>query len=235
MRGLYGGSLWLEPSFHGLQWPQNARTGVGISGTFWTDTGYEMIKRDFPSLPNSGMYFQQGRGQLRVTPAYVHGRFFIQGQVELVGNLCQTANVTNVVCNAGTFTTDDLWIRVGEWNRWDLKLGRFEAWEVYHLGMGMDPYTFERLIQIFDRGDPLPADPLLALCSEASLGDQTGDRQVCNCRKVTESRLRVAIADGANTVESLCEATGAGTGCGSCKGELAEFVARHAVRTAAPE
>ena len=145
LRGLYGGSLWLEPSFHGLQWPQNTRSGVGVSGTFWTDSGYEMIKRDFPSLPDSGMYFQQGRGQLRVTPAYVRGRFFIQGQVELVGNLCQTANVTNVVCSAGTFTTDDLWIRVGEWNRWDLKLGRFEAWEVYHLGMGMDPYTFERL------------------------------------------------------------------------------------------
>jgi hypothetical protein len=160
LRGLYGGSLWLEPSFHGLQWPQNTRTGLGISGTFWTDIGYEMIKRDFPSLPDSGMYFQQGRGQLRVTPAYVRGRFFIQGQVELVGNLCQTANVTNVVCNAGTFTTDDLWIRVGEWNRWDLKLGRFEAWEVYHLGMGMDPYTFERLgAGMFGTGGP--ANPKL--------------------------------------------------------------------------
>ena len=85
-----------------------------------------------------------------------------------------------------------------------------------------------RLIQIFDRGDPLPADPLLALCSESSLGEPSGDRQVCNCRKVTESRLRMAISDGATTVESLCESTGAGTGCGSCKGELAELIARHA-------
>jgi hypothetical protein len=91
------------------------------------------------------MYFQQGRGVLRVTPAYVHDRFFIQGQAELVGNLCQTASTTNTVCNTGTFTTDDLWIRVGEWNRWDVKVGRFEGWEVYHLGMGMESYTFERL------------------------------------------------------------------------------------------
>ena len=84
-----------------------------------------------------------------------------------------------------------------------------------------------RLIQLFDRGDPLPADPLLALCSEGSLVESTGDRQVCNCRKVTESRLRIAIAEGATTMESLCDATGAGTGCGSCKGELAELIARH--------
>ena len=146
LRGLYGGSLWLEPSFHGLQWPQNTRTGLGVSGSFWVDSGYEAIKRDLPSMVDSHMYFQQGRGVLRVTPAYVRGRFFIQGQAELVGNLCQTASATNNVCAAsGTFTTDDLWIRVGEWNRWDLKLGRFEAWEGYHLGMGMEPSTFERL------------------------------------------------------------------------------------------
>jgi hypothetical protein len=77
-----------------------------------------------------------------------------------VGNLCQTASVTNTVCNAGTFTTDDLWIRVGQRNRWDLKVGRFEAWEVYHLGMGMEPYTLERLgAGVF--GVDTPASPKL--------------------------------------------------------------------------
>jgi hypothetical protein len=145
LRGLYGGSLWLEPTFHGLQWPYMSHTGIGVSGNFWSDTGYETIKRDVPSVPNSSMYFQQGRGVLRVTPTYVSGRFFIQGQAELVGNTCQTADTGNNVCATGTFTTDDLWIRFGHWNVWDLKVGRFEGWEIYHLGMGMDPYTFERL------------------------------------------------------------------------------------------
>jgi hypothetical protein len=145
LRGIHGGSLWLEPSFHGLQWPQNARTGLGVSGTFWVDSGYEMIKRDQSDRLNSSMYVAQGRGLLRVTPAYVHDGFFIQGQAELVGNLCQTANVANTVCNNGTFTTDDLWIRVGQWNLWDVKVGRFEGWEVYHLGMGLDPNTLERM------------------------------------------------------------------------------------------
>jgi hypothetical protein len=40
--------------------------------------------------------------------------------------------------------TDDLWIRVGKWNSWDLKAGRFEGWEVYHTGMGLDINTLER-------------------------------------------------------------------------------------------
>jgi nitrite reductase (NADH) large subunit len=74
----------------------------------------------------------------------------------------------------------------------------------------------------------LPADPLLALCAEASTDDQASDRLVCNCRSVTESRLRLAVSEGASTVDGLSKATGAGTGCGSCKGELAEIIARHA-------
>ncbi len=142
LRGLYGGSLWLEPSFNGLQWPFMARTGVGASGVFWTDSGYMTIIRDDKTMANTRTWFQQGRGVLRLTPTYVRDRFFIQGQAELVGNQCQA--VSNVCTSSGTFSTDDLWIRVGKWNSWDIKVGRFEAWEIYHLGMGMDMYTLER-------------------------------------------------------------------------------------------
>jgi len=143
LRGIYGGSLWLEPDFQGMQWPQNTRTGLGISANFWVDSGYEAIERGTNLLLNSKMWFQQGRALLRMTPAYVSDRFFAQAQVELVGNLCQS---TSLVClNTGTFATDDLFIRFGAWNAWDVKVGRFEGWEVYHLGMGMEPYTLERL------------------------------------------------------------------------------------------
>src|SRR5215203_4967480 len=38
-RGIWGGSLWL--TFHGLQWPYMPKTGVGVSGYAWVDTGYE--------------------------------------------------------------------------------------------------------------------------------------------------------------------------------------------------
>jgi hypothetical protein len=40
--------------------------------------------------------------------------------------------------------TDDLWLRVGKWNSWDVMIGRYEGWEVFHLGMGLDQNTFER-------------------------------------------------------------------------------------------
>jgi hypothetical protein len=91
------------------------------------------------------MWLQQGRGVLRVTPAYVSGNFFIQAQVELVGNQCQQAGGTTSSCQTfGTFDTDDLWIRLGHWNLWDFKVGRYEAWEIYHTGMGLDINTMER-------------------------------------------------------------------------------------------
>lgn len=84
------------------------------------------------------------------------------------------------------------------------------------------------LVRIFDRGDPLPDDPLEALCPGASSGgDERADRMVCNCNKVSEGRLREAISCGAASVEALCLATRAGTGCGSCRTELAQLLARH--------
>jgi len=85
------------------------------------------------------------------------------------------------------------------------------------------------LIQILDRGDPLPDEPLEVLCPNAALAaGPRGDRQVCNCHKVTEARLREAIDGGASTIEALCASTKAGTGCGSCKSDLVQLLASHA-------
>jgi hypothetical protein len=141
LRGIYGGSLWLEPTYHGLQFPYMTRSGVGVSGQVWVDSGYERVTRE--SMGDSSLFLQQGRAVLRVTPTYTNGSFFIQGQVEAVGNLCQVAGA---VCStqAAAYSTDDLWIRFGRWNGWDIKVGRFEGWELYHTGMGLDLYTLER-------------------------------------------------------------------------------------------
>jgi hypothetical protein len=141
LRGIYGGSLWLEPSFTGLQWPYMPKSGVGVSGSVWVDSGYEKIARG-PNSPDTSRYLQQGRMLVRVTPTYSDGSYFVQGQAELVANQCQTQG--SACLNAGTVDTDDLWIRVGKWNSWDLKAGRFEGWEVYHTGMGLDINTLER-------------------------------------------------------------------------------------------
>ena len=156
-RGLKYSSLWL--TFHGLQWPYlPAKAGrdrfvIGLSGWGWLDTAYvkflpwgqgAQIDQDKLAYPT-----QQGRMLLRVTPTYSFADWFIQGQVELVGTENQTIERSAV----GGADTDDLWLRIGQWNRWDLQVGRFEGWEVFHLGMGLDQNTFER------QGAVGPGDP----------------------------------------------------------------------------
>lgn len=83
------------------------------------------------------------------------------------------------------------------------------------------------LVQLFDRGDPLPDDPLEVLCT-ARPSAAAQNRIVCNCHKVSQSEVREAIAAGADSVEALGLATKAGTGCGSCKGELSQLLPRPA-------
>jgi nitrite reductase (NADH) large subunit len=86
------------------------------------------------------------------------------------------------------------------------------------------------LVQLFDRNDPLPDDPLEVLCQWRG-GAVSVDRIVCNCNKVSEASLREAIGNGADSVAALGLATMAGTGCGSCKGELGQLITT--LRTAA--
>jgi nitrite reductase (NADH) large subunit len=89
------------------------------------------------------------------------------------------------------------------------------------------------LVQHFDRGDLLPEDPLELLCQSAPVADPA-TRVVCNCHKITEGELCEAVARGAATVEALCDATKAGTGCGSCKGELGQILAKASKKTSLP-
>ena len=140
-RGLYGGSLWM--TFHGAQWPYYARTGIGISGYGWIDESYQRLKIGEPSstFSHSQDFLQQGRILLRVTPTYSDGDFFVQAQAEIVANKDQSQTQPQ----PGIVDADDVWVRIGKWRQWDLMLGRFEAFEIYHRGMGLDVNTQERL------------------------------------------------------------------------------------------
>jgi nitrite reductase (NADH) large subunit len=80
------------------------------------------------------------------------------------------------------------------------------------------------LVQLFDRGDPLPEDPLEILC-QARSALPAAERMVCNCHKLSDKALCAAIDAGADSVAALGEVTKAGTGCGSCRAELGELVA----------
>ena len=149
-RGLPFSSLWL--TFHGLQWPympalnKDQRFVVGLSGFGWLDTAYQKfgpwgMGQSTLDAARINYLKEQGRFLLRITPTYAfRDGVFVQGQVELVGTLDQTSSRGDL----GGADTDDLFLRVGKWNTWDFQVGRFEGWEVFHLGMGLDQNTFER-------------------------------------------------------------------------------------------
>lgn len=140
IRGLYGSSSWLE--MHGQQWPYMPESGIGISGYGWVNTGYEQIRRGDPGQEDSTLFVMEGRFVFRVTPTFTRNNFFIQTQAEFVANNNQS--ISQPLVSA----VDDLWVRVGMWGRknhnWDLMLGRYEAWSLFHLGMGLDLFTLER-------------------------------------------------------------------------------------------
>jgi len=76
---------------------------------------------------------------LRLTPAYsLPSGWFAQGQLELVAKSDQT------VLNNNAGAVDDLFVRAGKWGVFDVTVGRFQGWEVYHYGMGLDLNTLER-------------------------------------------------------------------------------------------
>ena len=64
------------------------------------------------------------------------------------------------------------------------------------------------------------------------LGDQKSEpllgKVICSCNNVGSGNLEKAIAEGCNTLEKICIQTGAGTGCGSCKPEISEFLMKQA-------
>lgn len=141
VRGLYGGPLWLD--MQGYQWPYTPRTGIGISGYGWLDNMYRLIRLGGnQSSDHNTKLFQQGRFLLRVTPTYTNGRWFVQAQGEIVANKDQyTADATS----SELINADDVWVRTGVWNAWDVTFGRMQAFDVYPLGMGLDLNSDERL------------------------------------------------------------------------------------------
>ncbi|REJ04583.1 NAD(P)/FAD-dependent oxidoreductase [Microbacterium bovistercoris] len=100
------------------------------------------------------------------------------------------------------------------------------------VAVGM-PRAGAELALLFERGGELPADrgALLRLDGVDS-GEALGtdpfapDATVCWCNGVTVQRISDALADGADTVECVGSTTRAGTGCGGCRGRIAELIAR---------
>jgi nitrite reductase (NADH) large subunit len=83
------------------------------------------------------------------------------------------------------------------------------------------------LVQAYDRGDPLPENPLEALCNALTASATSSERMICNCHRVTEAAIISSVKGGAESIEDVGERTRAGTGCGSCQTEVARLIQLH--------
>ena len=85
-----------------------------------------------------------------------------------------------------------------------------------------DGQAAPRVLQLFDRKSVLPenrAEILFTLAGETkelNVADLSDDTQICNCNGVSKGKLVAAVKDGKRSLKMLCDATRAGTGCGSC-------------------
>jgi nitrite reductase (NADH) large subunit len=86
------------------------------------------------------------------------------------------------------------------------------------------------LMQAFDRGMVLPEERVSLLFDlgapppATSVAELADDVQVCNCNGVTKGAIRGCVRDGARTMSAVAAATRAGSGCGSCKGQVLEIL-----------
>ncbi|MFB9731354.1 FAD-dependent oxidoreductase [Ornithinimicrobium kibberense] len=104
------------------------------------------------------------------------------------------------------------------------------------------PRAGAELTLLLERGAELPADPGTLLRLDAS--EEAAPRSdpddpgatVCWCNGVSVGTVCDAAAAGATTVDGVSATTRAGTGCGGCRGRIAELLQRRApaVETAGP-
>ena len=133
------GSETASESFvsHGLQ-SQKRKNGVAFSGDIYIDTGYESRGRALESEPDEEFWLQQGRFMLQVTPTFNSGQMFFKANAQFLAHVDEVYGQENV-------DTDDAWVKFGQWGLWDVQVGRYEAWEVYHKGQGLERDTLEDL------------------------------------------------------------------------------------------
>ena len=93
------------------------------------------------------------------------------------------------------------------------------------------PRLGAELTLLFQRGSSIPADPadLLHLDgTTARAAEETGlapDDTVCWCNGVSAGTISECAAHGAETVEDVGAMCRAGTGCGGCRGRIAQLLA----------
>lgn len=90
--------------------------------------------------------------------------------------------------------------------------------------------TVGTVTQLYDRGGPAPPDRVSLLFGDrtATGGDDPGSMPptatACHCNGVTKAAVQACVRAGARSVPEVAAATRATTGCGTCRGTVADLV-----------
>ncbi len=82
------------------------------------------------------------------------------------------------------------------------------------------------LLRMFDQATRIPGSPAELLFPGTASGpaptvaELPDEAQVCNCNGVSKGRIVAAVRSGCRSLKGVCDATRAGTGCGSCKTQV---------------
>ncbi len=87
-----------------------------------------------------------------------------------------------------------------------------------------DSADFVPLRDLIRSGEELGARRATLLRTGAAASSRGGGKIVCSCTSVDEGSLHQACEGGASTMQKVMDATGAGTGCGSCRPEIASLL-----------
>ena len=112
--------------------------GLHLSGDLYIDTGYERSKRGLASEGDIVFWLQQGRFMLQAMALRTEGELFFQAQGQILAHVDEIEGDQHI-------DTDDAWAKFGRWDAWDIQVGRYEAWQVYHKGQGLERDTLEDL------------------------------------------------------------------------------------------
>ncbi|WOK08529.1 molybdopterin-dependent oxidoreductase [Imperialibacter roseus] len=91
-----------------------------------------------------------------------------------------------------------------------------------------DKAEFAEFRELIENGTEL-SDKRKSLLRSGSQKEAVLGKLVCSCNNVGEGNIKKAIAGGCSDLPSLCKATGAGLGCGSCKPEVKNILNLEAI------
>ncbi|MEQ8472761.1 MAG: molybdopterin-dependent oxidoreductase [Marinoscillum sp.] len=90
-----------------------------------------------------------------------------------------------------------------------------------------DKTEFAEYKELIDSSTEL-SDKRMQLLRSGQAPAAVKGKLVCSCNNVGEGNLQEAIEQGCSNLNDLCQSTGAGLGCGSCKSEVKRLIERTA-------